>query len=311
MEMPMRILIAEDDSTSRTILTAVLTKQGYEVMATKNGAEAWDIMRKPDAPKLAILDWMMPQMDGVEICRRIRTMETNEPPHIIMLTAKTEKVDIITALDAGADDYLTKPFDHGELRARVNVGRRMLELQTKLHATNIALAYEAMHDSLTGVHNRRALLDSLSRELAREERQHEGLAIGICDIDHFKEINDAHGHLMGDEVLCGIAHLLEKSLRRYDFLGRFGGEEFIVITPEIKESDVGMLYERFRTAVADNPVITKAGNLSATISIGVAMWIEGESVDELLMAADSALYQAKGEGRNRVCLTDRRIIRKK
>ena len=130
----MRILIAEDDFTSRTVLTGVLTKQGYEVAATANGTEAWAVMQQPDAPRLAILDWMMPEMDGIEVCQRIRSLETEHPPYVIMLTSKDEKMDIVAGLEAGANDYLPKPYDPGELRARVEVGRRMVEMQTILAA---------------------------------------------------------------------------------------------------------------------------------------------------------------------------------
>ena len=304
----MKILIAEDDFTSRTILTGVLKKHGHEVLATENGAEAWLAMQQPDAPRLAILDWMMPEMDGLEVCRLIRTLETDQPPYLIMLTAKSEKVDIIVGLDAGADDYLAKPFDPGELSARVNVGRRLIEMQDRLLQARNALAHEATHDPLTGILNRRAILETLSRELSRERRQNNGLAIGICDIDHFKKINDTYGHQVRDEVLCGFVRLLESNLRPYDFLGRIGGEEFVVITPGIKESAATILYERFRAAIADNPITTKAGDVSITTSIGAIMWRGNETEDDLLAGADSALYQAKGEGRNRVCLAHGRMV---
>jgi len=303
----MRILIAEDDSTSRTILTGVLKKNGHEVVATINGAQAWQAMQNPDAPGLAILDWMMPEMNGPDVVRLIRAVPTDRPPYIIMLTSKSEKADIITGLDAGADDYLSKPFDPGELRARIEVGRRILELQATVLAANVALAHEATHDPLTGIYNRRATMDALSRELSREERQRSGLAIGMCDIDYFKKINDVHGHQVGDEVLCGVVNLMVKCLRQYDSVGRFGGEEFVVITPGVKEGNVGALYERFRAAVADNPIVTKAGDIPITLSIGVAVCGQSAKVDALLAAADTALYQAKNGGRNRVCVADAKI----
>jgi diguanylate cyclase (GGDEF)-like protein len=298
----MRILIAEDDFTSRAILTAALKKHGHETVTTVNGAEAWEAMQQPDAPQLAILDWMMPHMDGVEVCRRVRALETDQPPYIILLTSRDEKADIIAGLEAGADDYVAKPYDPRELHARINVGLRMIEMQAKLLEARNALAYQATHDPLTGAKTRRAILEALSRELARERREHNGLAVGICDIDHFKKINDMHGHLVGDETLCGVVRLLESSLRQYDFLGRFGGEEFVVITPGVKENGVGSLYERLRTVVANNPIPTKAGNVSVTVSIGVAVLSGEEMADNLFAAADAALYQAKSEGRNRVCL---------
>jgi len=304
----MRILIAEDDKTSRNLLEMVLTKQGHEVVSTITGAEAWQAMQQPNAPRLAILDWMMPEMDGPEVVARIRAVKTDQPPYIIMLTAKSEKADIVMGLDAGADDYLSKPFDQGELRARIEVGRRILELQENLHTTNMALAREASHDSLTDLNNRRAIMDILFHELSREQRQRNGMAIGICDIDHFKKVNDAHGHLVGDEVLCGFARNMEKCLRTYDSLGRFGGEEFVVITPGIKEGDVYNLYERFRGAIEGQPIVTRAGSVAITLSIGVAIWSGEGKADELLAAADAALYRAKKGGRNRVCLAEARTL---
>jgi diguanylate cyclase (GGDEF)-like protein len=302
----MKILIAEDDLTLRSLLKALLIKRGHDVVATVNGVEAWEAMQQPDAPALAILDWMMPEMDGLEVVRRVRAMETDQPPYMIMLTSKGEKADIIVGLEAGADDYLAKPYDPEELGARINVGRRMIDMQAKLLEARNALAHEATHDPLTGILNRRAILDALSRELSREQRQSNGVAIGIFDIDHFKKINDTYGHPVGDEVLCGFVHLLMSNLRPYDYLGRFGGEEFVMITPGIREGiELKMLYERFLDVIANNQVPTKAGNISITVSIGVAIWRGNEKVDELLTAADAAMYRAKREGRNRVCLADR------
>lgn len=300
----MRILIAEDDFTSRTILTGLLQRFGHEVVVTVDGAEAWQAMQQPEAPKLVILDWMMPEMEGLEVCRRIRTLETDQPPYIVMLTAKERKEDIVAGLDAGADDYLIKPYDLGELRARVDVGLRMIELQARLLEARNALAYEATHDPLTGVLNRKAILTALSHEVSREQRLPNGLTIGICDIDHFKKVNDRFGHPVGDEVLCGFVRLLQSNLREYDYLGRFGGEEFVLITPGVGEDDADMLYERLRTVVEDNPIPTKAGDVVLTMSIGVTTWRGNERVDELIAAADCALYQAKKGGRNRCCLAD-------
>lgn len=304
----MRILIAEDDFTSRTILAGLLEKFGHEVVVAVDGAEAWRVMQQPDAPRLAILDWMMPKMEGVELCRRIRSLETDQPPYLILLTARERKADIVAGLDAGADDYLVKPYDAGELRARLNVGRRMIDLQANLLEVRNALEYEATHDPLTGALNRKAILNALSLELSREQRQRSGLAIGICDIDHFKRINDTLGHLIGDEVLCGFVRLLESRLRPYDRLGRFGGEEFLIITPGVKEREIYSLYERLRAVVADHPIRTRAGDVSITMSIGVTQGKEGDKVEELFAAADSALYEAKNGGRNMVWLTDRRTV---
>jgi two-component system cell cycle response regulator len=298
----MKVLIADDDVTSRLVLAGVLAKCGHDVVMTVDGDQAWEAMRRPDAPRLAILDWMMPGLAGVDVCRRVRTLESDQPPYIIILTSKGEKADIVAGLEAGADDYLAKPFDPGELRARVDVGRRVIELQAKLLEARDALAHEAMHDPLTGALNRRAFADVLSRELSGERRHHHGLALGICDIDEFKKINDTHGHQAGDEVLCGLVRLIEGGLRGHDVLARFGGDEFVVLTGHAGEGDAIIPYERARAAAADNPIATRVGNVSVTISFGVSIWHEGDSEDDLLAAADAALYQAKSGGRNRVCL---------
>jgi diguanylate cyclase (GGDEF)-like protein len=298
----MKILIADDDVTSRLVLAGVLKKWGHEVVASEDGAEAWEAMRQSDAPTLAILDWMMPGLAGVEVCRRIRSLQSDQPPYLILLTARSEKADIVAGLEAGADDYLAKPFDPGELRARVDVGRRMIELQAKLREARDALAHEATHDPLTGALNRRAFGEALSRAISEEGRHHDGLALGICDVDGFKKVNDLHGHQVGDEVLCGLVQLLASHLRGHDVLGRHGGDEFVVLAAHVGDADVGMLYERMRAAVADNPTHTRAGDLPMTVAFGVSAWREGETEDELLAAADAALYRAKSAGRNRVCL---------
>jgi two-component system, cell cycle response regulator len=305
----MRILIADDDVTSRTVLAGVLGKEGYEVTATVNGAEAWQALQQPEAPALAILDWMMPEMDGPEVVRRVRGLGSDEPPYIIILTTKGEKADIVAGLEAGADDYLSKPFDSGELRARVGVGRRMVGLQHALVESREVLAHQAIHDPLTGLPNRRALLDRLREELARAGRHGDLLAVGMCDIDHFKQVNDTHGHQTGDDVLCGLAQILTESLREYDFVGRLGGEEFLVMAPMKAGMDCASVFGRLCARVADGKITTRSGVLSVTVSIGVACATVESTVDGVLEAADAALYRAKDEGRNRVvhhgrCLPD-------
>ncbi|MCX5814476.1 MAG: diguanylate cyclase [Proteobacteria bacterium] len=304
----MRILIAEDDFTSRSILVGVLTKCGHETVATENGAEAWAAMQQPDAPRLAILDWVMPEMDGIEVCRHIRTLETDQPPYIIILTSKDEKADIVAGLEAGADDYLIKPYDPGELHARVNVGQRMIEIQAKLAEVRNALAHEATHDPLTGINNRRAILDGLANELSRARRNGRTVGIGMCDLDHFKQINDSYGHQAGDEVLCGFTRIIQDSLREYDLIGRYGGEEFLVVTPEFGGLMLERVYERLCERVAKSPIHTRAGDISITVSIGVSSGTGDDTVDALLNEVDTALYQAKKDGRNRVSYADPQIM---
>src|SRR5450759_3473921 len=286
----MRILVADDDLTSRLVLAGVLRKWGHEVVATVDGTEAWDALRGPDATAIAILDWMMPGLSGVEVCSRVRGLCSDQPPYLIILTSKGEKADVVAGVEAGADDYLAKPFDPGELRARVDVGRRMIELQARLREAHDALAHEATHDPLTGTLNRRAFADVLSRALSEERRHHNGLALAICDVDEFKKVNDVHGHQVGDEVLCGLVRLITSNLRGHDVLSRHGGDEFVVLAAHVWKAYVGMLYERMLAAVANNPIPTQAGDLSITVSFGESIWREGEKGDELLAAAGAAMY---------------------
>lgn len=296
----MRILAADDDLTSRLMLVAVLQKIGHEVIQTSSGSQAWDELRKPDAPRLAILDWMMPEIEGIEICRRVRQIPTTDPPYLILLTAKDDVKSIVSGLNAGANDYLIKPYRIAELEARIGVGQRMLDLQEELNKTREALAHEATHDSLTGALNRRAIYQALSREFSRAGRTASSFSICLCDIDFFKQVNDGHGHLAGDDVLKGLVRILQSNIRDYDMLGRYGGEEFLVIAPGSNEAQDNLLFERLRSVVADANFPTHAGDISVTISLGVARFTEERSIDELIAAADEALYRAKAEGRNRV-----------
>jgi diguanylate cyclase (GGDEF)-like protein len=297
-----RILIADDDVTSCMVLAGVLRKQGHEVLATEDGMQAWDAMQQPDAPSLAILDWEMPGLAGVDVCRRIRAQASDRPPYLILLTSRGEKADVVSGLDAGADDYLAKPFDPGELRARVEVGRRLVEAQAKLIEARDALAHLAMHDPLTGALNRRAFTEALSREIARERRDPHGLAVGVGDIDHFKRVNDTHGHQVGDEVLCEVVRRMERCLRGNDVLGRLGGDEMIVLATNADPGTARLVFDRVRLAVSGRPIPTRSGDVSITVSFGVSLRSGEETEHELLAAADAALYQAKEDGRNRVCI---------
>ncbi len=296
----MRILIADDDFTSRTVLAGVLRKSGYEVVVTVNGAEAWQVLQQADAPRLVILDWIMPEMDGLEVIRLARGEQTERPPYIILLTTRGEKSDIIMGLDAGANDYLAKPFDSGELRARIEVGRRMVELQNALVESKEILAHQASHDLLTGLLNRRAIFERLGQELVRSGRSGDTLAVGMIDIDHFKQVNDRYGHQTGDDVLCGFVQLLKESFRSCDALGRIGGEEFLVIAPMSQENDGLAVFTRALGNVAGNEITTRTVPLAITMSIGLTIATWQDSVDKILETVDDALYQAKKEGRNRI-----------
>jgi diguanylate cyclase (GGDEF)-like protein len=296
----MRILIAEDDLTSRNMLAGMLLKYGHEVVVAVNGVEAWDAIHQSDVPDMVILDWMMPEMDGIDVVRRVRSLQTELSPYIIMLTAKGGKNDIIAGLNAGANDYLSKPFDSGELLARIEVGRRTVEMQAALIESKKVLAYQAAYDPLMGLLNRRAILDRLGKEIARTVRVGGVLTVGMCDIDHFKQVNDTYGHQTGDDVLCGLAHILSENLRTYDFVGRMGGEEFLLIAPMETHMDYLSIFARLCEKVAQSKITTRSGVLAITVSIGVACVDAEITVDEILEAADAAMYQAKNDGRNRM-----------
>ena len=297
----MRILIAEDDATSRLLLKRVLTGWGYAVTVTADGDEALRELLAVDAPRLAILDWMMPGMDGVDVCRRLRALETRQPPYLILLTALDKKGDVVTGLEAGADDYVGKPYDPDELRARVAVGRRLVELNERLIEAQEALQVLARTDGLTGVLNRVAILTELEMEISRERREGGRLSVGMLDIDFFKKVNDTYGHAAGDAVLREVVARAASGLRPYDRLGRFGGEEFLVILPGSGEAELGVVLERMRASVAAGPVTIGASGVSVTVSLGGAVH-EDETTDGLIARADAALYVAKGRGRDCVAL---------
>ena len=296
----MRVLIAEDDLTSRTILTAILKKWGHDPIITEDGNAAWDALQQPDAPKLVLLDWNMPGMEGLELCRRLRENVSSNPPYIILLTGRVEKTDIVQGLEAGANDYVTKPYDREELQARIRVGQRMLDMQASLLEARNSLEYQAMHDPLTGIFNRRAILDRLKAEISRAKREGGRLSIGMCDLDHFKKVNDTCGHQAGDEALVAFTRCIQANLRAYDCVGRYGGEEFLVIAAGARGQNEDALYERLRAKIADAVIKTKAGDISITVSIGVAPGTDQSTVETLVAAADAALYRAKANGRNRV-----------
>ncbi|MGH9352269.1 MAG: GGDEF domain-containing protein [Terriglobia bacterium] len=300
----MRVLIAEDDPVSRRVLQAHLVKWGYDVVATRNGQEAWDALQADDCPKLAILDWMMPSMDGVEVVRHLRAKISSTYIYVLLLTAKGQKEDIVAGLEAGADDYLTKPFDAQELQARLRTGSRILDLQSELIAAHEALRKEATHDYLTGVWNRAGILDILQRECSRMTRTKGRIAVIMADIDHFKSVNDTYGHLAGDDVLREVSRRMQSAVRSYDSIGRYGGEEFIIVLPDSEAISGTQQAERLRNSVGAKPVETAGLKIPVTLSLGVAVMSQNHSDDyqSLLRIADAALYRAKESGRNQTCM---------
>src|ERR1035441_5666816 len=226
-----RILIAEDDPISRRMLEAFLVKAGFQVMIASDGLEALRVLEKEDAPTLAVLDWMMPGLEGPQVCQRVRKQVDRPYVYILLLTARSQKGDLLHGLESGADDYLTKPFDAQELRARLHVGQRILDLQDGLIAAREELRFRATHDLLTGIWNRGSALDAIHREKSRQVREGGSFGVILIDVDHFKQVNDTYGHLCGDEVLKEVAARMARCVRPYDTLGRYGGEEFLVVAP--------------------------------------------------------------------------------
>ncbi len=298
----MRILIAEDDPSFRSLIEEKLVAWGYEVLIAENGDAALKILQVDDPPKLALLDWRMPGLQGVEVCRIVRERKKEPYTYIIMLTGQQSNEDLVTGMEAGADDYITKPFKHNELRLRLRAGRRIIELQNELLAARDTFRTKASHDSLTGLWNHAEIFEILAHELSRAVREEKCVAVIMADIDFFKKINDAFGHLAGDVVLRSAAERMHSLMRSYDFIGRYGGEEFLVILPDCSLEYASTFAERLRLSVSGNIIDTPEGRIQVTLSFGVAVSSKDRLKDaySLVNAADKALYRAKGNGRNRV-----------
>ena len=297
---PMKVLIADDDPVSRRLLQMCLTKAGYETIVSVDGAEALAIVNGTECPRLMVLDWMMPHVDGVEICRVIRKLAQEPYIYVILLTARGRQEEIIEGLEAGADDYITKPFDLDELKARLRAGKRILDLQEQLVFAREQLRNQATHDSLTGLLNRPAILETLHREVSRSAREGTPVTVIMADLDHFKQINDTYGHVVGDDVLRESARRMLNAIRDYDSIGRYGGEEFLVIAPGCGAREATVQAERLCACVSAAPIDVAGHHILMTLSVGVAACTDRKQADDLLRIADEALYEAKNAGRNRV-----------
>jgi two-component system, cell cycle response regulator len=305
----LRVLVADDDPLARYTVSALVRAFGYPVSEATDGLQAWAFMQS-EPITLLITDWQMPGLDGPELIRRVRAANLDRYVSCLLLTIREQQTDRIQGLDAGADDYLVKPVDPDELRARLAIAARVLHLEQDLRAANERLQelanqlqHLAFHDQLTGLLNRHGLTTQATRELARVERTGEVLAAALMDIDHFKQINDQYGHAVGDQALAHVARQLCAAIRPYDLLGRWGGEEFLLLLPTTDPEKACIVAERVRAQLAAMPLsLPDQGPLTLHVSIGVAACnATAPDLDALVTAADQALYTAKAAGRNQVC----------
>ena len=296
----MRILIADDDAVSLRLLQKTLERAGYEVIAVDDGRKAADQLCMEDGLKMALLDWVMPELDGPGVCREVRKRKEHSYVFMILLTSREAKEDVVAGLESGADDYLTKPFNPEELKARLRTGQRILDLEDRLIEAREDMRYRATHDPLTSLWNRAIILELLERELIRSHREENSTAILLGDLDHFKNVNDTYGHLAGDEVLRETARRLLACVRAYDFVGRYGGEEFLIVLNNCEPTFSMTRAEEIRKMIEQRPVQTPAGPVSVTMSFGLLISAEWglRPADVLIREVDAALYAAKQAGRN-------------
>jgi len=302
----MRALVADDDRVTTTILSAALANWGIETVVAHDGAEAWELLQEPGAPELVIVDWMMPGIDGLELCQRIRANASLAGSYVMLLTGRSSRVDLVAGLDAGADDYMVKPIDAEELRARVQVGVRVATLQRRL-AEQVAelasardhLARLASTDALTELYSRRGWFELAATEFSRSRRYGRPVGLLLIDLDYFKRVNDTFGHDAGDRLLQTFAAMLRVECRQSDVVGRIGGEEFAILLPETSIQAAQRIAERVCIASRALTVATAAGEITCTASIGVgAIAADDFTIDDVMRRADAALYEAKRGGRD-------------
>ena len=314
----MKILLADDDPISTRIVAMNLRKWGHEIVITNNGLQAWEALQEKDAPRLAILDWMMPGMNGPELCRRVRQETTTAATYLILLTAMNRKEDLVEGIEAGADDYLTKPFDHHELRVRLQAGARIVELQQNLSQrveelesaiverkkAEEALRNLTLTDDLTGLYNRRGFftLAEHYRKIARRSRR-EALVI-YADMDGLKQINDNYGHNEGSQALVKTAEILRQSFRDSDVIARLGGDEFAVLVQDVPQKECGHILNRLRQSLkAYNDQNLLPYPLSLSIGAVRVSPDTSSSIEELVARADQAMYEEKHKKRKAEIVT--------
>ena len=303
---PKRVLVAEGDPEVRQTIQTWLQGWGYQVVVAADGAEAWRVLEQEHPPELVILNRIMPEIEGVELSRRLRHEQRDYYHYILLITDDCEKHDIGHALESGADDYLVKPFGSDELKARLTAASRILSLQDNLIQVRESLLDQATKDALTGVWNRPAVLELFQHELDRASRVKTSTGLLIVDLDHFKKVNDTYGHLAGDIALKEAARRLKRAVRSYDLVGRYGGEEFLIVFPECSQEQLCRIAENIRLTVSSQPVVFGAIEIPISFSIGAVAVTSGDWLaGDMIAVADVALYQAKNTGRNRAVCCER------
>lgn len=299
---PTRVLVADGHAGDRKLLGNLLSRWNYQVDFLTNGDEAWNALQQPSSPRLALLDWKMPGLSGVDVCRKLREFRNDPYTYVILVSARVERQAVVEGFRAGADDFICKPFEARELKARLEAAHGKLTTQYKSAAALEELLFASSHDSLTRLLNRRTIEEALRRELSRRERSCSSLTALLIDLDHFKQVNDTYGHPAGDEVLRSAAARISETARPYDFVGRYGGEEFMVVAPECTTIGAVALADRIRRHIAVQPIKYGGTEIPLTASIGLAVASEATPLDAegLIASADQALYAAKRSGRDRI-----------
>lgn len=300
MKKNRKLLLVEDDQDYRQLLEKKLKSSGYDVISASNGLKALELMEIHEI-RLLITDWSMPIMSGLDLIKSVRSDTSKPYVYIIVLSAYSTIKDIVKGIDVGSDDYLTKPFSFIELEARIKIGERIINLESRLQNSINEQLHMAQIDHLTKIFNRRYLFEIGEQLFNQGQRYKHQMALLMIDIDRFKNVNDTHGHHIGDETLISIARRFSESIREVDILGRFGGEEFIVLMPETKAKGAQIVAERMRASISAEPLKTSGPKISLTISVGIAVQESAtENLEALVKKADVALYQSKRAGRNRV-----------
>jgi diguanylate cyclase (GGDEF)-like protein len=290
----MKLLVADDSPLYRNMLQNLLESWDYEVVLAGNGEDAEQILDGDDAPRLAILDCLLPGLSGLELCERIRARKQGYV-YTILLSLDDDQSNVLQGFEFGADDYLCKPFKQYELRTRLKIGEMVLRSHEEVARAQDALKFEASHDSLLRIWNRRAIIELLDKELSRAKRSQTSLSVLLADMDYFKQVNDSHGYIAGDEVLRGTAERISFTVRHCDHVGRYEGGQFLVVLPNCTSEAAREVAERVRQCINEGPIVNA---IEITASIGVAQWHPGQEIRDILHQVDVARDRAKQNGRN-------------